>query len=111
MPIYEYVCEKCGEEIEVLQKISDEPLKRCRKCRGKLEKVISRTAFQLKGSGWYKTDYPNKSASASKSEKSADTKSEAGKSEAGKSEASKSETSKSETGSSTATSGSAAPKD
>jgi putative FmdB family regulatory protein len=116
MPIYEYACEKCGEQIEVLQKVSDEPLKRCRKCRGKLEKLISRTAFQLKGSGWYKTDYANKSASASKSEKSGDTKSESSKSESGKSEASKSEagkseTSKSETGSSPATPGGAAPKD
>jgi putative FmdB family regulatory protein len=111
MPIYEYVCGKCGEQIEVLQKGSDEPLKRCRKCRGKLEKVISRTAFQLKGSGWYKTDYPNKSAPASKSEKSDDTKPEANKSEASKSEASKSEAGKAETGSSTTTSGGAAPKD
>lgn len=106
MPIYEYVCEKCGEQLEVMQKVSDEPLKRCRKCRGKLEKVVSRTAFQLKGSGWYKTDYPNKSASASKSEKSDDTKPEANKSEASKSEAGKAET-----GSSTATSGGVAPKD
>jgi putative FmdB family regulatory protein len=106
MPIYEYVCEKCGEQLEVMQKVSDGPLKRCRKCRGKLEKVVSRTAFQLKGSGWYKTDYPNKSASASKSEKSDDTKPEANKSEASKSEAGKAET-----GSSTATSGGVAPKD
>ena|SRR5688572_32999855 len=101
MPIYEYVCEKCGDHVEVLQKVNDPPLKRCKKCRGKMEKIVSRTAFQLKGSGWYKTDYAGKSAHKDKSEKSADTKSEPGKSEPGKSE----------TGSSTATSGGAASKD
>ena len=57
MPIYEYVCEKCGNHIEVMQKVTDEPLKRCSNCRGKLEKIYSRTSFQLKGSGWYKSDY------------------------------------------------------
>lgn len=62
MPIYEYRCEKCGTHIEVIQKISDAPLKRCAKCRGKLEKTVSRTSFQLKGSGWYVTDYSAKDA-------------------------------------------------
>ena len=101
MPIYEYVCEKCGDHVEVLQKVSDPPLKRCKKCRGKMEKIVSRTAFQLKGSGWYKTDYAGKSAHKGNSEKSADTKSEPGKSEPGKSE----------TGPSTVTSGGAASKE
>lgn len=67
MPIYEYLCEKCGSHIEVIQKISDAPLKRCTKCRGKLEKTVSRTSFQLKGSGWYVTDYSRKDAEAGKS--------------------------------------------
>jgi len=111
MPIYEYVCEKCGDHIEILQKLNDPPLKRCKKCRGKLEKIVSRTAFQLKGSGWYKTDYAQKPASKTKSESGGETKSESGKSESGKSESGKSETGKSETGSSTATSGGAASKD
>ncbi|HKQ04314.1 MAG TPA: zinc ribbon domain-containing protein [Blastocatellia bacterium] len=62
MPIYEYVCEKCGSHLEVMQKVSDAPLKRCAKCRGKLEKIVSRTSFQLKGGGWYVTDYSGKSA-------------------------------------------------
>ena len=66
MPIYEYLCEKCGSHIEVIQKISDAPLKRCAKCRGKLEKTVSRTSFQLKGSGWYVTDYSRKDASSDK---------------------------------------------
>jgi putative FmdB family regulatory protein len=66
MPIYEYRCQKCGSHIEVIQKLSDPPLKRCAKCRGKLEKVVSRTSFQLKGSGWYATDYSRKDGAASK---------------------------------------------
>ncbi len=64
MPIYRYICEKCGSQMEVIQKGSDAPLKRCRKCRGKLGKVVSRTSFKLKGSGWYATDYSSKPASA-----------------------------------------------
>jgi putative FmdB family regulatory protein len=84
MPIYEYICEKCGSHIEALQKVSDAPLKRCKKCRGKLEKVVSRTSFQLKGGGWYLSDYSRKSAPEAtgtseikdKSEKSADKKTE-----------------------------------
>lgn len=78
MPIYRYVCEKCGTRIEVIQKVNDAPPKRCRKCRGKLEKDVSRTSFQLKGGGWYLTDYAGKSSvsSSDKAEKSASTKSE-----------------------------------
>ena len=75
MPIYEYECDKCGSHLEVLQKVSDRPLTRCSKCRGKVRKVVSRSSFQLKGSGWYVTDYANK-ASGAKPEK-AETKSEA----------------------------------
>jgi len=66
MPIYEYVCEKCGSRIEVIQKIDDAPPKRCQKCRGKLKKGVSRTSFQLKGSGWYASDYSRKDAPAGK---------------------------------------------
>jgi len=79
MPIYEYVCEKCGDQIEVMQKVTDKPLKRCRKCRGKLEKIVSRTAFQLKGSGWYKTDYAAKASSkgSDKADKSPEKKDKA----------------------------------
>ena len=60
MPIYEYLCEKCGARTEVLQRITDEPPKRCKQCRGKLEKLVSKTSFQLKGSGWYQSDYSSK---------------------------------------------------
>ena len=76
MPIYQYVCEKCGSEIEVMQKISDAPLKRCQKCRGKLQKVLSRTSFQLKGGGWYLTDYSRKSSGLEKTDKGKEKKSE-----------------------------------
>ena len=66
MPIYEYVCQKCGHHLEVMQKMSDKPLSKCPECKGKLEKIFSQTSFQLKGSGWYVSDYANKG----KSEKS-----------------------------------------
>jgi putative FmdB family regulatory protein len=61
MPIYEYQCEQCGKLDEVLQKFSDKPLTKCRHCSGKLHKLISQSAFHLKGSGWYVTDYAGKS--------------------------------------------------
>ena len=68
MPIYEYGCDACGKVIEVMQKFSDEPLKTCPDCSGQLTKLISRTSFQLKGTGWYVTDYARKPESQSKSE-------------------------------------------
>lgn len=75
MPIYGYLCEKCGSQMEVMQKVSDAPLKRCKKCRGKLGKVVSRTSFTLKGTGWYATDYSSKpKAGKSKPEGSSDAK-------------------------------------
>jgi putative FmdB family regulatory protein len=57
MPIYEYRCLKCGRTFEVLQRINEEPLQQCLHCDGKVEKLISATSFQFKGSGWYVTDY------------------------------------------------------
>ena len=65
MPIYEYECEKCGKVHEAWQKISDAPLDKCEQCKGKLHKLISRSSFHLKGSGWYATDYGGKSGAAS----------------------------------------------
>ncbi|MGH7847299.1 MAG: FmdB family zinc ribbon protein [Candidatus Binatia bacterium] len=59
MPIYEYRCEKCGD-FEVTQKITDNPLNRCPTCKNKVKKLISNTSFQLKGTGWYITDYARK---------------------------------------------------
>lgn len=58
MPIYEYQCQKCGNELEALQKISDEPLLDCPECGApSLKKKISAAAFRLKGGGWYETDF------------------------------------------------------
>ncbi len=57
MPLYEYRCESCDQVIEVLQKFSDEPLKECRTCGGKLERLLSPPGLQFKGTGWYITDY------------------------------------------------------
>jgi len=61
MPIYEYRCLDCGREFEVMQKITDDPLERCQFCSGKVQRLISLSNFQLKGSGWYATDYKNRS--------------------------------------------------
>jgi putative FmdB family regulatory protein len=63
MPIYEYRCDKCGD-FEVTQKITDSPLNRCPTCKGKVKKLISNTSFQLKGTGWYVTDYARKDKGA-----------------------------------------------
>ena len=60
MPIYEYRCRKCGKTTEIMQKFSDQPLTRCPSCSGKVFKIISNCSFQLKGSGWYVTDYKKK---------------------------------------------------
>jgi len=62
MPIYEYECTQCGCRSEVIQKVGDPLLRKCRKCGGALKKLISSSAIQFKGSGWYITDHPRKSS-------------------------------------------------
>ena len=58
MPIYEYECSACGHRLEVLQKVSDAPLKKCPECgKPKLQKLLSAPSFRLKGGGWYETDF------------------------------------------------------
>ncbi len=72
MPIYEYSCEKCGEQFEVTQKITAPPLKRHNgpsRCGGRLKKLMSSNAFHLKGTGWYKTDYADKEKKKTSQEK------------------------------------------
>ena len=65
MPIYEYKCTSCGHKKEVLQKLSDAPLKECPACgKSTLAKLISAAGFHLKGSGWYATDFKSGSKSA-----------------------------------------------
>jgi putative FmdB family regulatory protein len=63
MPVYEYACPKCGE-FEVTQRITEPVLSRCPSCRSRVKKLISQTSFQLKGSGWYATDYARKNGGA-----------------------------------------------
>jgi putative FmdB family regulatory protein len=65
MPIYEYQCQKCGT-FEVTQRITEKALSKCPTCRGKVKKLISSTSFQLKGTGWYLTDYARKGNGAAK---------------------------------------------
>jgi putative FmdB family regulatory protein len=60
MPFYEYECAKCKHQAGIFQKISDPPVKRCELCNGKMKRLISQTSFQLKGTGWYVTDYASK---------------------------------------------------
>ena len=60
MPIYEYSCKKCRKTIEVIQKFSDPVLRKHKGCGGALTKLVSASAFQLKGTGWYVTDYARK---------------------------------------------------
>ena len=78
MPIYEYRCEACGAPKEAIQKMSEPVLKDCPACgRSALKKLISATGFQLKGSGWYVTDFKGggkKEKSESPDTKSSDTK-------------------------------------
>jgi putative FmdB family regulatory protein len=77
MPIYEYRCESCGNEFEIIQKVNARPLRKCKQCSGKLEKLISRSSFQLKGGGWFINDYAGSSSnSGSSSSASASTPSE-----------------------------------
>jgi putative FmdB family regulatory protein len=64
MPIYEYECQKCNSRQEVYQKVSDKPPKKCARCGGRLERVVSAAAIQFKGSGWYVTDYAGGSKKA-----------------------------------------------
>jgi len=73
MPIYEYSCSKCGKTIEIIQRMSDKPLKTHSGCGGKLTKLISAAGFQFKGTGWYVTDYARKQQGDS-SETSKDSK-------------------------------------
>lgn len=75
MPIYEYKCGACGLQREFLQRISDQPLTDCPECGKKtLSKMVTAAGFQLKGSGWYATDFKDKgSKPKADAAKSADT--------------------------------------
>ena len=85
MPIYEYRCSQCGHELEALQKLSEAPLTACPDCgEATLVKKVSAAGFQLKGSGWYATDFrggnagkPADSGDAAKGDAKADAKPDA----------------------------------
>jgi putative FmdB family regulatory protein len=79
MPFYEYQCGHCGHHLEVMQKISDAPLRKCPECsRRTLKKLVSAPVFRLKGSGWYETDFKSekeekRNVAGEKDEKPAET--------------------------------------
>jgi putative FmdB family regulatory protein len=88
MPLYEYRCSKCEKNIEVIRKFSDPPLTEHEGCGGTLEQLLSAPAFQLKGTGWYVTDYAKAGAksgsdSGGKSGESKDSEAKAGASKDG----------------------------
>ena len=76
MPIYEYTCKQCGN-FEIMQRITEDPLKKCPTCGSKVAKLISRSAFHLKGSGWYVTDYGKNGSKSGKTDDAQPTGNEA----------------------------------
>jgi len=80
VPLYEYQCPRCGR-FELIQKFSDEPLKKCPTCGSEVQKLLSAPAIQFKGTGWYITDYARKSEG-----KGGKGKSESGSGDGGKTE-------------------------
>lgn len=80
MPIYEYRCTGCEKTFEIMQKVGDGQLRKCRECSGKLEKLVSRTSFLLKGGGWYSEGYSKGSGSKSDSSSSTSKKTKPAKS-------------------------------
>ena len=102
MPFYEYECRACGAQIEVLQKISDKPLRKCEECgKNSLVKLVSAPIFRLKGGGWYETDFKsdqdrkrNLAGEGDEKPKSESKDGDAAKSDTAKADAAKSEASK-----------------
>ena len=97
MPIYAYKCGSCGHAKDVLQKVSDAPLTVCPSCGAdSFSKQVTAAGFQLKGSGWYVTDFRGNSGSAPAADKADGAKAEGAKTEAGKAEPAKTEPAKTE---------------
>ena len=69
MPLYEYRCDKCDKVFEVIQKFSDPEFSKCETCGSEVYKLMSRTSFQLKGTGWYTSDYKKPTSPASTEKK------------------------------------------
>ena len=97
MPTYEYKCSACGHQFEEFQKITDDALTDCPECKKpEVKRLISATSFQLKGSGWYKTDYGSSGSSAGASNAASGTSTASGASTASSSNSSSKETKSSE---------------
>ncbi|MEM7248899.1 MAG: FmdB family zinc ribbon protein [Acidobacteriota bacterium] len=99
MPLYEYRCDSCEQLFEYIQSINSRPKRKCEVCDGKLEKLVSRSGFVLKGTGWYETDFKGKKPktsddSSSKSDSSSSSSSSDSGSSKSDSKSSKSKTSK-----------------
>ena len=97
MPTYTYRCNKCGSEFEVVQSMSDPPLKRCRNCRGALRRTFHPVGIVLKGSGFHRNDYRSKpapSGSSASSEKKESSSESSSSSETKSSSEKRSETTK-----------------
>lgn len=75
MPTYTYRCQKCGHEFERFQSMSDEPVKRCEQCRGKVQRVFHPVGIVLKGPGFHKTDYRSSSKKSTSDTGSSESKS------------------------------------
>lgn len=97
MPIYEYQCKTCKHRFEKIQQFSDRPVRKCPQCGGPVEKLLSKSSVQFKGSGWYATDYARKgSAGDSGSSDGADSGSSSGAEGSDSKTAEKSESKKAE---------------
>lgn len=97
MPVYEYECKACGRDFEYQQRMSDPDKTTCEVCGGALDRLISRTAFSLKGGGWYKDLYA--SPKPEKADKADKTDKPAGATETGKSDGAAATTAKPDGGS------------
>jgi len=87
MPIYDYACDKCQHEFEVEQRITDDPVKTCPACRSrKVKRLISRTSFVLKGSGWYSDLYSSADAKPAEKKSEGESKEPSDAKPGGKSE-------------------------
>jgi putative FmdB family regulatory protein len=91
MPLYEYLCKKCGHRFEEIVKFSDKQPKKCPECGGVLDQVISAPAVQFKGSGWYVTDYAKKGSASASSSSSSDSDGKKESKESGETKNSKKE--------------------
>lgn len=107
MPIYEYRCGACGHKLEALQKLSESPLTDCPACgKSRLSKLVSAAGFQLKGSGWYATDFKGSGSKPEAKGNGGEAKASGGEAKADAKTESKSETKSEPSSASDSTTGS-----